>query len=93
MPKRQDIKALRSMITEAKMLLDTSPELPEGRTQRAQELLGDAVALVDFLVTQEPAAILGKKGGKVTAKRGAEYFRKIASMRKTRAGGRPRKHQ
>jgi hypothetical protein len=40
MPKRQDLTALRSMIAEAKTLLDTSPELPQGRTQRAQGTLG-----------------------------------------------------
>lgn len=91
MAKRQDLKALRNMIAEAKNLLDTSPELPEGRTQRAQELLGDSVILADYLLTLEPAAILGRKGGKATAKRGSDYFRKIAAMRKTRAGGRPRK--
>jgi hypothetical protein len=33
----------------------------------------------------------GRKGGATTAKRGPEYFRQIAAMRKTRAGGRPRK--
>jgi hypothetical protein len=91
MPKRQDLKALRKMISEAKMILDTSPELPQGRTGRAQELLGDAVILADYLLTIEPAAVLGKLGGAVTAKRGPEYFRKIAAMRKTRAGGRPKK--
>jgi hypothetical protein len=91
MAKRQDLKALRNMVAEAKRLLETAPELPEGRTQRANELLGDAVALANVLLTIEPAAVLGAKGGKVTAKRGPEYFRKIASMRKTKAGGRPRK--
>ena len=39
MPKRQDLKALASMLREAKALIDTSPEMPQGRTQRAQELL------------------------------------------------------
>jgi hypothetical protein len=33
----------------------------------------------------------GRKGGKKTAQRGPDYFRKIAAMRKTRAGGRPKK--
>lgn len=80
------------MIAEAKTLLDTSPELPQGRTQRATELLGDAVILADHLLTIEPAAVLGKLGGKVTAKRGSAYFRKIAAMRKTRGGGRPPKN-
>jgi len=91
MAKRQDQKALRNMIAEAKRLLETAPELPEGRSRRANELLGDAVVLTDYLLTVEPAAVLGAKGGKATAKRGPAYFRQIAAMRKTRAGGRPRK--
>jgi hypothetical protein len=91
MPKRQDLKSLRNMISEAKRLIDTSPEMPQGRTPRAQELLGDAVVLADYLLTVEPAAVLGKMGGKATAKRGSEYFRKIAAMRKTRSGGRTKK--
>jgi hypothetical protein len=91
MSKRQDLKALRNMIGEAKRLLETSPALPEGRSARALELLGDSVVLADYLLTVEPAQVLGAKGGKVTAKRGSEYFRKIAAMRKTRAGGRPKK--
>ena len=49
--------------------------------------------LVDHLLTVEPAAVLGKLGGQATAKRGSAYFRKIAAMRKTRAGGRPSKPQ
>ena len=36
-------------------------------------------------------AELGRRGGMQTAKRGAEYFRQIAAMRKTNGGGRPRK--
>jgi hypothetical protein len=79
------------MVVEAKRLLETSPELPEGRTKRALELLGDSVVLTDYLLTVEPAMVLGALGGKATAKRGPEYFRKIAGMRKTKAGGRPRK--
>ena len=42
---------------------------------RALELLGDSVVLADYLWTVEPAAVWGAKGGKVTAKRGPEYFR------------------
>ena len=91
MAKRQDLKALRRMIAEAHQILETSPELPQGRTTRALELLGDSVVLADYLLTIEPAAVLGKMGGKATAKRGPEYYRQIAAMRKTRAGGRPRK--
>jgi hypothetical protein len=91
MPKRQDLKALRSIIAEVKTLIETSLEMPQGRRARAQELLGDAVMLTDYLLTQEPAVVLGTKGGKTTAKRGSEYFRKIAGMRKTKGGGRPQK--
>jgi 5'(3')-deoxyribonucleotidase len=33
----------------------------------------------------------GRIGGKITARRGPEYFRQLQAMRKTRAGGRSRK--
>jgi len=88
--KQQDLKALRNLIREADQLLSTT-ELPEGRSHRAHELLQTAIALADALIATPPAATLGKLGGAKTAKRGAEYFRQIAAMRKTRAGGRPRK--
>jgi hypothetical protein len=92
--KRQDLRALHSLITEAKSIIDTSPELPQGRTQRAQELLGDALVLADFLTTQELAVTLGKKGGKTTARKMTakepDYYKRIAGMRKKRAGGRPK---
>lgn len=39
----------------------------------------------------EAAAALGRKGGKMTAERGPDYYRKIQAMRKDRKGGRPRK--
>jgi hypothetical protein len=88
MAKRNDLKSLRNLISEAQSLLMTT-NLPEGRSQRANELLTAAVRLTDDLLGQSPAVTLGKKGGKVTAKRGPEYYRKIAGMRKTHAGGRP----
>ena len=78
------------MIAEAETILSTTT-LPEKRAERAGELLGAAVKLADELLKTSPAAALGAKGGKKTAERGKEYFRKIAGMRKTRAGGRPRK--
>jgi hypothetical protein len=89
-PKRNDLRALRSMISEAHDILRTT-RLPDQRSERAYELLAAAVSLADDLLEQSPAATLGKKGGKVTAKRGPDYFRKIASMRKERKGGRPPK--
>ena len=90
MAKRADLKALRNMIAEAETILSTTT-LPQGRAERARELLGTAVKLADHLLSERPAATLGKKGGVKTAERGPEYFKRIAAMRKTRAGGRPPK--
>ena len=89
---RTDLRALRNMIDEAHVLLTTT-ELPEGRSERACELLGTALKLADHLLTETPAVTLGKLGGQKIAKRGSEYFRQLAAKRKTRAGGRPRKEQ
>ncbi len=91
------------MIAEAQTILATTA-LPEAPSERACELLTAAVSLADellamrnaqrrFSANQEAAAKLGKKGGKETAKRGPEYFRKIAAMRKEHKGGRPRQDQ
>jgi hypothetical protein len=87
---RTDLKALRNLISEADKLLATT-ELPEGRSRRAHELLDAAIKLADELLSITPAAVLGARGGKATAKRGPEYFAKIAGMRKTHAGGRPKR--
>jgi hypothetical protein len=76
------------MISEAHDILRTTI-LPEQRSQRAYELLTAAMHLADDLLEESPAATLGKKGGKITAKRGSDYFRKIAAMRKEHKGGRP----
>jgi hypothetical protein len=89
MPKRSDLKALRNMIAEAETILSATT-LPQGRAERAGELLQTSLALADHLLTEKPAAVLGAKGGAKTAERGPDYFRKIAAMRKTRAGGRPK---
>jgi hypothetical protein len=89
MAKRNDLKALRQLIGEAHDLLRTT-NLPEQRSQHAYDLLTAAVHLTDTLMEESPAATLGAKGGKVTAKRGPEYFAKIAGMRKERKGGRPK---
>jgi hypothetical protein len=87
---KTDLRALRNLISEADLILSTTM-LPEGRATRCRELLQAAVALADHLLTVKAAAVLGAKGGKSTAKRGPEYFSRIAGMRKTRAGGRPKK--
>lgn len=81
------------MVEEAHTLLNTIV-LPQGRGERARELLGTAVTLADHLLTEKPAAILGAKGGKTTAKlmtaKDPDYYRRIAGMRKVKAGGRPK---
>jgi hypothetical protein len=57
------------------------------RAQRAIKLLKHAATGL----STTPASLLGSIGGRKTAERGPDYFRKIAAMRKNRAGGRPRK--
>ena len=78
------------MIAEAHKILETTI-LPEGRAERARELLSTSVALADGLMETTPAAVLGAKGGRATAKRGPEYYKRIAAMRTNRKGGRPKK--
>lgn len=90
-PYETELSALRNLVLQAHKILETT-ELPQGRAKRARELLSAAVALADDLLTVKPAAALGAKGGAKTAERGPEYFAKIAGMRKTNAGGRPRKN-
>ena len=85
-----ELEALRNLIVEAHAIVSTS-DLPEGRSQRATEVLGAAIALADDLLSRPAAAMLGKRGGIKTAERGPDYFKKIAGMRKKNAGGRPRK--
>jgi hypothetical protein len=91
---RTELAALKNIIFEADSLLETLPPLPENRTARCRELLASALALTDDLLRQAkmPAAkALGRKGGSVIAKRGSDYFRKLAAKRRTFGGGRPRK--
>jgi hypothetical protein len=91
---RTELAALRNLIAETDLLLATSPSLPENRTARCRELLSSALALTDDLLKQAKmpaAAQLGRKGGSVIAKRGSDYFRKLAAKRRTHGGGRPRK--
>jgi hypothetical protein len=90
---RKELTALKNLISETDLILATT-KLPENRTARCRELLRPALALTDDLLSQTkmpPAIILGRKGGTVTAKRGSDYFRKLAARRKTHGGGRPRK--
>ena len=89
---RVELATLKRLLAEVDLVLSTA-NLPENRTARCRELLGAAMALTDDLLGQAKmpaAAVLGRKGGSETAKRGSDYFRQLAAKRKTRAGGRPR---
>lgn len=91
---RDELEALKNIISEVDLILETTPDLPQNRTGRSRELLHSALALVNDLLKhhRSPAAkALGRKGGSTIAKRGSEYFRELAAKRKTRAGGRPKK--
>jgi hypothetical protein len=92
---RTELRALKNMIADADLILETAPELPENRTKAARDLLKTSLALIDDLISQAKlpaAAIMGRKGGaSVVRKLGSDHFRRMAAARKTRAGGRPRK--
>jgi hypothetical protein len=88
-----ELATLKNLLTEADHILSTT-ELPEGRAVRCRELLRSALAMTDDMLKHAKmpaAALLGRKGGSQTAKRGSDYFRQLAAKRKTRAGGRPKK--
>jgi hypothetical protein len=93
---RRDLQALRRLINQADLSLVLVPDHPS--IASARESLNAALALSKDLANRfaDPlkagAAAMGQKGGSTTAQRGPDYYAKIAAMRKTRAGGRPRKH-
>jgi hypothetical protein len=91
---RTELAALKNLISEADLILETLPSLPENRTARCRELLTSALALTGDLLKQAktPSAVaLGRKGGQASAQKGSDYFRRLAAKRKTHGGGRPRK--
>jgi hypothetical protein len=94
----RDANDARGLIGEAKALLSDA-RVPINKRLSAKQsgdawfLLDKADARLDGLMTYvslSPAE-MGRKGGAKTAQRGPEYFAKIAAMRKTKAGGRPKK--
>jgi hypothetical protein len=92
---RASLLALRELIADTDLTLETTPDLPQNRTGHCRENLRAALALADDLIKQQrmtPAAIMGHKGGSSTSRKlGPEHYRKMAAARKTRGGGRPRK--
>ena len=94
---RASLQALKNIITDVDLILETTPELPQNRTGRSRELLRTALAITDDLISENRkadkshAAALGRKGGRsIAAERGSEYFKELAAKRKTFAGGRPK---
>ena len=72
-----ELQALKDLISECHLILDTSPLLPENHSAACLELLSAALALVDNLIkngTKSSAAVKGRKGGSTTARKlGAEH--------------------
>ncbi|MGD0498296.1 MAG: hypothetical protein ABSC23_07660 [Bryobacteraceae bacterium] len=94
---RSSLHALKNLISEVDLILETTPPLPQNRTGRSRELLRAALALTGDLIAQAkmPAATaMGRIGGATTARKyGSDHFRELAARRKTHGGGRPRKDQ
>jgi hypothetical protein len=92
---RSSLEALRNLIVDVDLILETTPDLPQNRTACCRENLRAALALTDDLLKQQrmtPAAIMGHKGGSTTSRKfGPEHYRRMAAARKTRAGGRPKR--
>ena len=92
---RSSLLALRDLIADTDLTLETIPDLPQNRTAHCRENLRAALALADDLIKQQrmtAAAVMGRKGGASTSRKlGTEHYRKMAAARKTRGGGRPRK--
>lgn len=69
-------------------------ELGESQRRRCLRLVEGALGNLESITAALAGGVgvlFGSRGGQKTAERGPEYYRQIAAMRKTRAGGRPRK--
>src|SRR5438128_12447748 len=95
---RSSLKALKNLLTDTDLILETTLDLPQNRTGCCRENLRAAIALVNDLLkhqssaTSTAAAVMGSKGGSVTSKKfGPEHYRRMAAARKSYSGGRPRK--
>lgn len=93
---RTELRSLKRLISQADEIV-SSPTLLQGSSARCHEALQSALAITNDLLKQTTpqamAAQLGSKGGTQTAKRGPEYFRRLAARRKTFGGGRPKNDQ
>ena len=96
---RDSLVALRDLIADTDLTLETTPDLPQNRTAHCRENLRAALALADDLLKQSrsrtnAAAILGRKRRKATTTRklGPEHYRRMAGKPATarRVEGRER---
>ena len=89
---RNDLRALRAMIEEARLLIlqrcfpRAAPPAPENCWNPPSPWL-----MTFSQLRLPPLLRLAGAEVKKTTERGPEHFRQLAAMRKTRAGGRPRK--
>jgi hypothetical protein len=95
MPRDQaSLLALRDLIADTDLTLESIPDLPQNGAAHCRENLRAALALVNDLVNEHrenAAAVLGSRGGRATAQKfGREYFRQLVAKRKTRPVGRPK---
>jgi hypothetical protein len=92
---RASLLALRDLIADTDLTLETIPNLPQNRTAHCRENLRAALALADDLIKQSKmtaAAVMGHKGGSTTARKlGSDHYKRMAAARKTHGGGRARK--
>jgi hypothetical protein len=85
---RRSLQALKNLISEADLILEITPPLPQNRTTAAaREALRAALVLTDDLIAQfklSPAVVLGHKGrGSTARKLGSEHYRQMAAERKS----------
>jgi|SRR5271155_526198 len=94
----RDATSVHKLLTQAKDIL-SSLERPQGsgptpeEAAKAWKLIDRAEGRISGLITYLTLQSVerGRKGGSKTAERGPDYYRQIAAMRKTKAGGRPKK--
>ena len=79
---RSSLLALRDLIADTDLTLETIPDLPQNRTAHCRKNLWAALALADDLIKQRrknAAEVLGHKGGATTArKHGPGHYRRMA---------------
>ena len=61
--KRQDMEALRDMVSQARLIVSTEP-LIAGGIERARELLGTAERMADFLLSPAVGQVSARNNGR-----------------------------